>query len=463
MSDKSLIKTILGFSFGTWISAAISFFTIPLITYFVLPEDFGKASLFIVFSSIMQLVCLAGTDQSFFRQYHEKPLESRNALLWECLLPSLFYWISLSFLLALFWRHISAFILGEETFLGFILLPLTVLFSIVNVFGDIGLRMRKRYFAFTLVKVVSVSTNAFATILYARFVSRDFYAPIFGILISGVLCSVLYIVLDHRSWTPGKVTMESSLRLLRFGYPFLINSIIIWINTVIDKLSLRWFSTFEEIGIYTAAFKLVSAFNILRDGFLNSWWPIAYERYKQDPQDTTLYSSMVRNISLVFISSGLLMIIFKKPFFSILGDSYHNAEYVAPFLIVGVVFSTISEITVVGINFKLRTKWHPVIASISLLSNLSLNLILVPMFGARGAAVSTGVSYVVFLYVRTAISQRLYPVDYSMKRLGIAVSIMLSAAFANTFLENNLLQLLIALTGLAAVLLLFRSVCFWQR
>ena len=64
------------------------------------------------------------------------------------------------------------------------------------------------------------------------------------------------------------------------------------------------------------------------------------------------------------------------------------------------------------------------------------NYLLVPRFGAKGAAIATGVSYIVFFYMRTIVSRRLFPVDYGMGRLTVGVILLMSAAVVNTFLPS---------------------------
>ncbi len=63
-----------------------------------------------------------------------------------------------------------------------------------------------------------------------------------------------------------------------------------------------------------------------------------------------------------------------------------------------------SETTVIGINFFKKVRWHLLISFAVLAVNISSNLLLVPRLGARGAAISIGMSYVLFFALRTHIS-----------------------------------------------------------
>ncbi len=77
------LKGFLSFSVGTWLRAIISFFSTPVISYLIVPEEFGRAAMFTLVYNIALLVSLLGIDQSFVRYYYET--EERNSLFWTSL------------------------------------------------------------------------------------------------------------------------------------------------------------------------------------------------------------------------------------------------------------------------------------------------------------------------------------------------------------------------------------------
>jgi len=85
------------------------------------------------------------------------------------------------------------------------------------------------------------------------------------------------------------------------------------------------------------------------------------------------------------------------------------------------------------------------------------NLLLVPLYGAKGAAVSTGIAYIVFFYVGTFISRKVYPVSYSLIRFSIGVVILFVVATVNTFSGSLTFELLSVTIGGVAVFLLYKS------
>ncbi len=87
--ERNFIKSFFQFSIGQWIAALISFVTTPITTWLIIPEEFGRASMFTLAFNLLLNIALLGADQSFVRMFYEKPEEERRNLLWESLMPSL--------------------------------------------------------------------------------------------------------------------------------------------------------------------------------------------------------------------------------------------------------------------------------------------------------------------------------------------------------------------------------------
>lgn len=68
-----------------------------------------------------------------------------------------------------------------------------------------------------------------------------------------------------------------------------------------------------------------------------------------------------------------------------------------PFLAFHPIMYTISEVTVGGLVFKKKSKIQVIVSVVPCVVNFIGNTILVPFYGGRGAAISTGISYILFL------------------------------------------------------------------
>ena len=184
-----------------------------------------------------------------------------------------------------------------------------------------------------------------------------------------------------------------------------------------DKFFIKAFNGYIELGLYSAAFTIIALLNAVQGTFTTFWVPVANEKYVENPEKSKKFFTKVNLIvsfGMLIIAIGIIT--FKDFLILLLGPKYRQASNIFPFLVFMPIMYTISETTVLGISFKKKNKNHIYIAIISALVNLVGNLILVPSFGAKGAAISTGVSYIVFFSARTLISKNLYHVDYNLKK-----------------------------------------------
>lgn len=119
---------------------------------------------------------------------------------------------------------------------------------------------------------------------------------------------------------------------------------------------------------------------------------------------------------------------------------------------------TILITTARGIDFAKKTYWFIVSNGVAALFNLVGNFLLIPVFGAKGAAFSTGLSYIIVFLIQSTVSEKLYPVGYKLKRAYVSIVIFVMVAAMNSFIERVSVGVLSSAIGLLVVTLLYKDV-----
>lgn len=458
MSREKYFKSFLSFSVGTWIRAILSLITTPVITFIISPQEFGKASMYGMIYSIFLFVVVLGTHQSYIRFFYEFYESDRSKLLWNCIWPSVIVGILVSVICLINWKNISRFIINTEDINLIILLILSLFTGVVQLFNMYSVRMKKMGLRYSLLEIVTYLTNFGGTVIYALLFGRNFYAIVFGQIIANIVTFLIGVSFEIDYWRPKKPDFEIIKKVIRYGLPFVPTFLLTWLFQSIDKITLRMLSTFYEIGLYTVAFKIANVMSIIQGGFTTFWIPVAYERYEKVPEDRSLYVKANEIIAATMFFLGSIIILGKDIVFLIVSKSYRSASTIVPFLILGPVMYTISETTVLGINFTKKTYWHFIISVITSLTNLLGNFALVPLYGARGAAISTGLSYVFFFALRTHISVRLFPTAYKIRRIYILTALVILQSFFATFFENTFINIGMGGIVLAFCVILYKDV-----
>jgi peptidoglycan biosynthesis protein MviN/MurJ (putative lipid II flippase) len=96
---------------------------------------------------------------------------------------------------------------------------------------------------------------------------------------------------------------------------------------------------------------------------------------------------------------------------------FEGAAHVIPWIGLGLVFHGVYLLTSIGLNITRETRFYPVATGAAAAASLVGNIILVPRFGAVGAAWTNAIAYAVLAVVAFVLSQRVYPIPLEWGRL----------------------------------------------
>lgn len=457
--SNNLLKKFFLFSYGSWIALVIGVFTTMITTRLFLPENFGKMSMFELALQVGMILTILGTDQSYVRFYYEEKKEKRGALLFNSLKIPFILSIILSVIILFLNKQITNFIFGEENFYLSLLIGLGIILQLFFRFGQLVIRMQQEGNKYSLINIFQRIFNLFFIILFFYFIGSSYEVLIISKLITLFLLVIISIYLGREHWSLKNINIKnlkhSQKDIINFGTPFIFTIFITWLFESFDKIALRQWATFEELGLYSAAMKLVVLILVLQHSFSTFWTPVAYEKFEKSPDDKNFFKQITILISLVMFIVAIGSISLKDIIVILLGTEYHEAAVIMPFLVFMPILYTISETTVIGINFYKKSKWHIFISFISCVANIIGNWLLVPKYGAVGASISTAIAYIIFFTLRTQISIKYYNISYPLFRIYAMIIIISIYAIYSIFIRNIIFNILIAIIPLFLLLIFF--------
>lgn len=458
---NELLKKFIEFALGNGIALVLGFISSPIITRLIMPEEFGKFSMFNTVNNLLLIVVMLGLDQAYVRFFYEENEENRGKLLRKTIKYPIIVNIILSILLIISYKPMSKAIIGEYSFFVIVVLIIQNTFSLINRFACLVIRMEQKGKIYSLIQVLTkLFYIVFALLLFKVF-NKDYRTLVVAITLSTVITTIIAVMVEKNQWFSLKSNDKlgtSTRELFLFGMPLILSTAITWIFQSTDRLFISAYSGYTELGIYSSAFSIVSLLNAVQSTFTTFWVPVANEKYKENPNDTKFFEDINAIISLVMLIISTLLIVSKDLLVLLLGSKYRDASFIFPFLVFMPIMYTISETTVLGINFKKKTKYHIWIAAISAITNLIGNYFLVPSMGAKGAAISTGLSYVVFFVSRTIISKKLYEVNYNLRRFSICTLLMIILSFYSSIYKFDIILLLLGLITFIVILISYKFI-----
>lgn len=406
-NGTNLLKQIRDFAGGPLIGAVINMFTVPFMTRMVSPEEFGKSSLFTLAQTLFGFFIFLGLDQAFVR-YYNTGIEKKKLLFNSIILP-----VCLCFLVIIgiifFKETLSFWLFGQYEPLIILGLCLLLPLLIIHGFSFQLIRMELRGKLYSLLSIIFQLTNFVCLVFLLLFVERSFRSIVLALIISNFINTVLVVFFTRDVWALHTLYFDKELLkdLLHFGLPLVPAVVLSWVLNSFDKIGLKSWSSFEQLGLYTAAFKVVSLLGIVQSIFTSVWIPVAYKWYenrventKFDKVSTVVLAVMAACFALIVVCRDIIMLF--------LGTEYRSASLIFIYLLFVPVMYTISETTVLGIGFSKKTKFSLYVSIICVIINLIGNYFLIPEFGARGAAIATCISYLVFFWMRTLFSRKLW-------------------------------------------------------
>jgi O-antigen/teichoic acid export membrane protein len=221
------------------------------------------------------------------------------------------------------------------------------------------------------------------------------------------------------------VSLGTARRLVAFGYPFIFAGLAYWLFGSVDRWMLAELSDATQLGLYAIAYKFGTAVLFLNSAFGQAWSPMAQKIRRDDVHYRAAYARLLSVWFFFLVVAGSTVALFGQEVLRLLTPAeYWAAAPVLGILVMGIVLSGTTQITAVGISIERRTQLFAFAAWTTALANIALNLALIPLWGAAGAAFATFLSYALLTLLYLFWSQRLHPIPLEKARLAYSAALV---------------------------------------
>lgn len=461
--NNSFIKNFMILGFGSFLYLIVGVIGTPIITRLVDPTEYGSMSMFTIYGSIGLMICGLGLDQAFVRYFYNcNDIDYKKKLLRECFLIPVIILIVISITLCVCSILSNIFGLYKSPMGELIALEIYIFALVLHRYSILVLRLRYHTKEYSAVNILQKILYIFITVLLVFVIKGHYYGILItSTILSNIGASIVGILYEKEIW---KFNIEREVLavplndLLRYSLPIMVSSGISMMFNALDKFSIDFFCTRTDVGIYTSAMNLIAVFNIVRTSFNALWMPSAVEHYEKNKEDVSFYQRGNEFISLLMLSFGAGLILFKDLFVLLLGSKYQAASQIIPFLMFEPIMYTISETTATGIVVQKKSKYQMIVAGGSCIINFIGNIVLTPVLGPMGAAISTGISYIVFFSLRTYLANKVFYVSYKLKEFFIAVFILFLFAIYGSNNYFDYVQILIFIVYIMLLCVLYKDI-----
>ena len=212
-----------------------------------------------------------------------------------------------------------------------------------------------------------------------------------------VLCAIGFSVVVWRAPRPAdlrlRVRWQQMVILLRESGYLIFAGIAVALYLRLDQILLAEFMDNKAVGLYSAALKLSEMWYVIPTVIVSSATPYLTTLYSQSPQSPDAYRQKLQQLLNMLMRVAFLIVIPMVLLARVLMQWLYGAAYAEAGLILSIhivaavfVFQGVGISAAMVIEQRTRLLWWQTLAGV--LCNIALNSVLIPLYGAAGAAVA---------------------------------------------------------------------------
>lgn len=223
------------------------------------------------------------------------------------------------------------------------------------------------------------------------------------------ICVAIILLLVYRRHNGGKFSFSWNYgkQILKKSYHFIFSGLMVSVYGQTDKIMLKQLISNKEIGYYSTALALCNMWCFILSAIITSAYPSIVEAFNKNDK---LFEKRNKQLyAIVFYISGFVSIVFTVFGSMIIGILYGDAYLpaVGPLRIITwyTAFSYLGVARDVWIVCNNCQKYLKYIYLAAAVGNVILNLILIPIWGASGAALASLITQILTIMVPVVIKE----------------------------------------------------------
>jgi O-antigen/teichoic acid export membrane protein len=218
-------------------------------------------------------------------------------------------------------------------------------------------------------------------------------------------------------------------KMARFAFPLTISAVALFAIHFGDRLILPSYRAFDELGVYTLAYKMGMILAPIQAAFESYWTAQMYQIVARSDAKL-VFGRAFTYLTLVMSSGALGVLVFSHPALLLMtSPAYYRAESLIPIILLAYYVRALGDffrnvLLARGLpGHDAACNWTA--AAVSLVAYLTL----IPRYGIQGAAIATLITFAVSGVVARLLSNRVWTCELELRRLTkIVVSSGLMAA-----------------------------------
>ena len=414
--EKRLLSRVLSLGVGAVLSKFTVFFLMPLYTAALPPASFGVVDILLGTAALLIPLAAFGAPDAIFRFVAggESERSVMRAAVRLLLLGALC--LALLFPFLLFFRVVRPFL----HYLFFYVLSAVFHSTLAHL-----VRARGKYGFYAVQQVFCTLMSA--TLAYYFLIVRG--AGVKGYLLAVLLSDVgtgllllLFLILDKE--VIGEKTERELLRpVLRFALPLIPTAALWWLLGGAQRYLLLFFCGESATGLYAAALRLPALLSFASGIFLEAWHFTAIRTEKSEQAQS--FGKIYGLLLPVLILFSLALIVGSPHLVRhLLAPDFRSAAALVPLLSIAALFGALAQFLSSIYSVALRSGTVLMSSLVAAAVSVTAGLLLIPRFGARGAAWSFVLASFALFFLRALLARRILAFEQHGVKFAFSLAVL---------------------------------------
>jgi O-antigen/teichoic acid export membrane protein len=397
----------------------VEFLLLPIYAYYLLPSEFGKLDIILVYTAVVLVGVLFELTNGVFRFYHD---DSSPHYRRRLISTVTYYHIAVAALVALilsiFSDKISTVILGTPASANLIVISgITLLLNSAVTLPMNLLRLQNRPGIYCAISFMQIATAIGATVLFLSYLKLGIEGVLLARLVS-LIPTLLFCSWIQRADLKPDFDFGLLTKVAKYAAPLIPVGSAIWIVNALNRYFLLKYSTLEQVGYFSVGIKFTIAITLMVMAFQLAWPQFAFSKINNN-QAKVIFS----RVFSYYGAASLWIILFIGFFGESLikfqaSPAYLPAANLMVPLSLAMMFYGIFYIFTTGLNISRKTTVILFPIGLGLTTNIVLNIIYAARYGASSVAINTLATYFVMALVTLVLAQKTYYIPFEWLKLG---------------------------------------------
>ena len=413
----SLFKNSFIYIVTDAVNKAIPFLLLPVLTFYLIPADFGIATNFNVYTSILNIFIGISIQGAISANYYRL---KRNLL-------SVYIFNSLVIITVIFMISLVFIYFSSDYIYGFLPVPVQYIYvatvvAFAQAISAINLtiwQLESKSLKFGIYGISQTVLNVGLTLIFVIPMGMGWKGRVDGYIYSTLLYGVASLWFIFKSiGFKVKIKKRYIYDALVFSLPLIPHALSMWVRTGVDRIFITQYYGEAATGLYATGFQFGLLISFITLSINNAYVPYLYKTLSlTDPvAQEESKTKLVKFTYLYFIFlaiMGVAMVVFSMVVIdNFLSQKYHDAKQFIPLIIASQIFQGMYLMVVNYIFYAKRSKLLFLITFSCSMLQVLLSYFMIRKLGAMGGVYSTViVSFVNFIGV-WIYSHQVYPMPW---------------------------------------------------